>query len=501
MELDFTQCKLTPYPHQVRGIQQLFKNKRFGLFWEMRLGKSFAVAATASFLFQAGLLDAVLIACPAQVKDVWANKELGEITKHVFVPWKHISFDSSTSDYADILAQAVEDRLLFITLSHELLRQEDARGDFPRVKEIINCLEGKKTWLVFDEAAAFGSYKSLQTKSAMHLIKGLKPERLTLLDGTPIGNSPIEQYSKFKLLGEDVLGYSSFFHFRAVHQITETNVFAKRGKSFVGFKNQHLIDRRVRPFCEYLEQKDCLAMPEKVQTFLTIPLKPKSWARYCEFRDEMVAELDSGILTAQHASVKVLRLAQMCSGFVGGVENEVTLQQETVELSKETLEGIMNWLEIRYSENVGFKCVVWCRWRPEIERLVNALETTSRLHTRVLCAYGAKKTYANQLHPGDTYDGPLVVVAQPQALRYGVNMSKATSEVFLSQDYNRITRSQAIERLQAPNGRATTLVLDVLVTGPNGQKTVTWDIKQSLDGKEEVARRTAGEWKRVLTEE
>ena len=332
-------------------------------------------------------------------------------------------------------------------------------------------------------------------------MKSNPPSRVTLLDGTPIGNSPVEQYSKFKLLGEDILGYGSFFHFRAVHQVAQANTFAKRGKQYVSFKNQQLIDRKVKAFGEYVEQKDVLGMPERVNTFLTVALKQKSWARYCEFRDEMVAELDSGILTAQHASVKVLRLAQMCAGFVGGVENETTLQQETVELSDETLDAVMDWLERRYSEDVGFKCVVWCRWRPEIERLVKVLETTRRFHTKVLCVYGAKKTYNNQLHPDNPYDGPVVTVAQPQALRYGVNMSKACTEFYLSQDYNRITRAQSIERLQAPNGRATTLVVDTLVTGPSGQKTVTWDIKTSLDGKEEVARRTAGEWKRVLLEE
>jgi hypothetical protein len=513
IEVDFSKCVLPPYDHMKRGIKRLIERPRYGLFWEMRLMKTSTVISAASFLHQAGELDAVLVCCPAQVKDVWGHSDIGEVKKHAFVPSVYYELNGETEEYVDMLMQATKHELLFAGVSHELLRQEDAFGEFPRSNYLAKALAGKKVWVVYDEGAAFGNWKSLQNKSALDLNGRLKPVRKSLLDGTPIGNSPMEQYSKFLVLGRDVLGYNSFYHFRGVHGVMAPHTFKQydqgKGekvdrtvKKQVGFQRQEIIDRKVKEFCEYLEQKDCLDMPEKVWEKLPVRLGQKSWSRYCEMRDELVAELDSGILAVNNASVKVLRLAQMCAGFVGGVENEVTGQIETVELSSEACDSVMDWLHRRFAENVGFKCVIWCRWRPEIERLHARLTGKVKpLHCPVALSYGAKKTYDNELHPDSGYDGPFVLIAQPQSLRYGVNLSKAPVQLFMSKDYNLVTRAQALERVQSPkekSKRDTTLCIDVAVIGPSGQRTITWDIDAALETKEQVARRTAGEWKRAL---
>ena len=172
MDLDFSQCILPPYKHQERGIRQLVQNKRFALWWEMRLGKTKSVIDTASFLFQVNQVQVVVIACPAQVKDVWGHKEIGEIKKHCFVPYKVWEFNSITSDYLGMLVQAVKTELVFITVSHEFLRQEDAHGDFTRVNQLLGVLDNLNWWLVIDEAAGFGNYKSMQTKAMLKLRNG-----------------------------------------------------------------------------------------------------------------------------------------------------------------------------------------------------------------------------------------------------------------------------------------------------------------------------------------
>lgn len=500
--IDFNKCVLPPYAHQKRGTSRLFLKKRYGLFWEMRLGKTKAVIDAACFLKEQGLLDALVISCPAQVKDVWGHKELGEIKRHHFVPVKVQTFDARTEDFFDLICQASGGPdLLFAMVSHEFMRQEDAHGDWPRSRFLAQALAGKRVWTVYDEAAAFGNWKSAQTRGSVRFNELLAPDRVTALDGTPIGNSPLEQYAKFKVIDPSILGYKSWFHFRAVHQNTEKNEYATRGKKYVGFKNQERIDVRVREHCEYLEQKDCLDMPEKVMQKVPVRLGHKAWAAYCGMRDEMVAQLESGVLSAEHASVKVLRLAQICAGFAGGVENEGTGRIEVAEISDETTAWIEAWLEARYRENLGFKTVVWCRWRPEIERLWARLGR-AKFFSKVGISYGGKKTYDGELHPEHPYHGPYILLAQAQSMRYGVNLSKADNELFASKDYNLVTRRQSIERIQAPKeslgGRATVLVTDVLVTGPYGERTVTFDVDEVLEKKDSIARRTAGEWKRIL---
>lgn len=164
--------------------------------------------------------------------------------------------------------------------------------------------------------------------------------------------------------------------------------------------------------------------------------------------------------------------------------------------------ALVNWLDLQLEADENFKCVVWCRWRPEIERLVAILK---KAHPEIQVGqqWGDLKT-ENFLHPDHPYQGPGVMVCQGQAVQYGVSFAKAPAQVFLSQDYRLIMRLQSEQRIQddvKKLGRNTTLMLDMLVTGPEGQRTVIHDIVRSLRAKEDVSRRLAAGWKRVLKEE
>ena len=112
--------------------------------------------------------------------------------------------------------------------------------------------------------------------------------------------------------------------------------------------------------------------------------------------------------------------------------------------------------------------------------------------------YSKGEVNTELLHPTHPYDGPLVLVAQPQAARYGKNFSKADTAVYLSRDYNLVTAAQSEDRIQAPG--QLNFLLDCLVTGPGGQRTITWDIRKSMVSKAVIAHRTASEWKKALAE-
>jgi hypothetical protein len=116
--------------------------------------------------------------------------------------------------------------------------------------------------------------------------------------------------------------------------------------------------------------------------------------------------------------------------------------------------------------------------------------------------YGEKKHGFEMLHPKHHTRWPFVGIAQPQSAQYAFNFSKADTVVYLSQDYNRITRAQSEDRVQAKGaGRSTTQLFDVVVTGPRGQKTIVHDIIRSVREKEDAEKRTAQDWVRALTEE
>jgi hypothetical protein len=497
IELQTSRFKLPPYPHQLAGVKTLLKKKVYGLFWEMRLGKTKCIIDTACTLFDADQLDVVVIECPAQVKDVWIDEDLGEISKHAFSLYHLWNYDSRREF-------AVPNFMLptFIVTSFEFLRQENAHGEFPKVDALIEALKGKRVWHVIDEASAIANHKALQTKATYKLRQAC--ERVTELDGTPAGNSPMDLFAKFMVLDKEILGYKSFWEFSRNHTVSR-KVTLKGRKPFnkvIGYQNLEYITDRTKPFCEYLKQTDALEMPEKVRTFFTVPLSTATWKVYRQLRDELIAELDTGTVLLKNSAAKVTRLAQLCAGFLGGIESsdsEPSSIPDTQELSSETTDAFVAWLKERLTENPNFKCVVWARWRPEIERLHSRLLKEFFYTVKIGLCYGGHKD-ENFLHPDSGLDTAAVMIAQVQAARFGNNYSKADTVVYLSQGYDLVSRSQSEDRVQAPNGRKTTLMIDVIVTGPDGQKTITHDVAKTLATKESIATRTTNEWRKVLSE-
>jgi hypothetical protein len=491
IQIDPTRWKLPPYAHQVQGVRDLIAKPVLGLFWQMRCGKSKAVIDAACELHQAGELDVVVVVAPAQVIEVWKDKELGEIEAHCWV-----SYSVSSSKKGFFVSG---DYLSFILVSLEYLRQEGNKAcSYPKVDELLFVIRGLRSWLVIDEGSALGTPTSAQTRAVLQLRKGF--ERVTMLDGTPAGDSTKAVYSKFKVLDPKILNFKNQKQFLLRHAVYDK---PGRYQRVVGYKRLEELTAKSAPYVSRVEAKDVLDMPSKVRSFITVPLTPKTWDAYRSLRDQAILEIEKGICVVQHAPVLVMRLAQICAGYIGGVHLDKPISEQTeitsaFELSSEATDGLLDWLRLRLDEDPSFKCVVWSRWRAEIERL------NSRLYGEFNdmdqgTMWGELKT-ENFLHPRSAHNpkDAGIMVCQPQAAQYGVSFAKATTAVFLSQGYSLVARQQTEDRIQSPDSRSHSYLVDVLVTGPKGERTVTHDVRAALLKKEDVALRTIAGWKQAL---
>lgn len=472
-------------------------------------------------MFEAGVIDTVLIVGPKQVVDIWIERNLGEIKTH---DWSKARIHEFKKIDGIFLPHGLP---AYVASSVEFLRQRGPRDNYPFVDNLLASLAGRHVWFVFDEGSVLGNHKSDNTKAMIALRSGAPITRVTLLDGTPRGNSHLSFYSKFKMLSPAILACKVFEQFRARYSelvkvphkwVTDPVTNERRAVAthveVVAEKNMDDFTRRTAPYCDYLEQ-DVLDMPKKVPGILTVAMSPKCWKAYCDMRDELVAEIEQGVCAVGQAAVKSMRLAQLCAGFLGGVNEYTQMTFEpgvyvnpsdgascsapiTVEVADEPTEMLMGWLKLKLAEDKNFKAVVFSRFVPEIQRLVARLDVADIPYGQ---KWGGESDYQNELHPRSNHEGPFILVCQPQTAQYGNNFSKARTTVFLSQDYNRITRAQSAERVQADGAGATTAELDVVVTGPRGQKTIVHDIIASVREKEDAEKRTAQEWKRILQEE
>jgi len=198
-----------------------------------------------------------------------------------------------------------------------------------------------------------------------------------------------------------------------------------------------------------------------------------------------------------------MRLAQLTSGHLGGYEcrynNEDLDLIETQDISDEKLRWCVQHLHERED---SCYIIIWCRWRRERERLAEMLVKLKDVSCFQL--YGGQpkveRAAAVSLFSNAPIEGDkkVILVAQPHAGGHGLNLIAATEHIFLSNDFSLGIRLQAEDRSHRPGQLHPVLYIDVIATGPDGQKTIDATIFKALRNKKSVAEMTTAQWRKEL---
>lgn len=516
IEINPTRWKVRPFAHQVEDVKSIVRRPAFALFNEMGSGKSKSAIDGACELFANGLIDTVVIICPAGVKNVWLNRELGQIVRYAWVPSLVVDFRNRTKNLNVTTNLA---KLTWVVASYEFIRER------VHEKTLIAFLKTRSTLLVLDESWCIKNHKAAQTQACFKL--GEAAARRLLLNGTPIANTPMDLYAQFAFLDENIIGCQNYYHFRAR--------YAKMGgfnmKSVVGFHDLDDLNRRTAPYLRRVLKRDCLDLPEKVggiesetPNFIEVSLSAEAWRIYCEMKRDMIAYLGDRCAIAKVAAVKGLRLAQITAGFIGGLvetlsedEQDFELVPDNVELpqlpltigpilreppreiGREKLDAIFGWLNERQIQ----RALIWCRFRPELERFYDLAREDERFAGyKFHKIYGAQSRTERQAaeREGEMGTGPCLTFGQPQAGGMGLTLVSFDTEIYASNTHSLKDRQQSEDRLHRPGQRNVVTILDVLATGPMGQKTANHLVLKALRKKENLASWTTQQWLAALRE-
>jgi SNF2 family DNA or RNA helicase len=498
-DLDLSQCRFAPYDHQVIGIRALIANPVFALFDEMGAGKTLQVIVAAQILFRMEIIDRVLILVPASLRDVWFDIELGELSKHL---WDNLP--SLVSEYRGKIRnwrRGPEDvgELRWVVTNYEFIRDKD------RIKRLKGIC-GPKTLLVLDESSAIKNRKSLQTKACKALRK--KCGRIVLLNGTPISNSPSDMFSQGQTMSPDILDCPTPQHFRSRYAVMGGFL----NKQVVNWINLDDLQERFAPYVLRRLKKDCLDLPEKLPSVvMTVPLSPQTWAMYKEMRDEMVAWLtESSASAASQAIVKAIRLAQITSGYLGGVQ-QILMEEDggqiefegAQEIGHEKQEFVSELHAEMLKQDPDLKLLIWCRFKPELFRLIKEAEKTGIPVGRIVGGQKREERLATMkmLHPDTAPPGPCLVGGTYGTGGKGHNFSAAHTVVNMSYDYSLEKALQSADRVHRPGQIHPVSYFDIIATGPQGQKTIDHHIVKARRNKENIANLTTSAWVSVLREE
>jgi SNF2 family DNA or RNA helicase len=519
--------QFTPFQHQLVGVQHLIEHAFCGLFDDMGAGKTKQTIDASQIMFDMGLINRVIIVAPASVRSVWFDSELGQIRAHGWNDLRHIvsEFHSRIRQWRQGPEDAPE--LRWIITNYEFIRSKD------RVKQLLRYC-GPKTLLVLDESSAVKSHRSMQFKACLKLRK--KCGRVVLLNGTPYENSPGDIYSQCDIMSPSILDCSTWSHFKSRYAKVKTIHTNIKVEVIVGWHNLDDLKSRVAPFVIRRLKKDCIDLPEKMAPVpLEVPLLPATWKIYKEMKTEMVAWLSSQVAASSMiAATKIVRLAQITSGFVGGVErlideNDIDQNERpdfmrpiveksqmmfddlepintdgTRFISREKLDFFLDWLNERLESDRQLKVLVWCRFKPELLRLVEEVKAMGGFTVHAFHG-GQTKTEREEalraMDPRTAPYGPQILAATMGTGGRGINATAFHIAVNLSNDYSWGKYAQSTDRIHRPGQLHSCSYFDLVAVGPQGQRTIDHAILAARAAKADMAEWTTRAWIRALQDE
>jgi SNF2 family DNA or RNA helicase len=512
--------------HQRTGVRALMDHPAFALFDEVGCGKSKQVVDAAQLLYQHLVIDTVVVLTPGFARSTWADPDpvLGEVAKHAWASTPNIIHDYRGD--ADQLHQDFADPSLhWVVSNYELIRREQ------RLLPLMRALRTRRVWLVCDEGWALKGWS--QQMRAVRRLRAQCAARCTLLNGTPLADGkPSDLYYQLQVLDPDIIAARS----RAEFQARYCMMGGFQGRQVIGHHDLDDLNRRIAPHVLTRRTRDCFDLPPMLDPVtISATLSPSSWDVYRQMRDDMVAWLNGQPSISLHAVVKALRLAQITSGYLGGLEDDPSVPEmgtetpdlgtmpswlrekvspdtpplrqdaltitgpQTRELGREKLDALLEW--VSRQDPTLTSILVWCRFRAELERTANALRA---IFPDVYTLQGGQSREDRDrakraLAPGSR--ARVAVVGNTKAGGASLNFSGTHTAVYMSHSPSLLERTQSIGRIERPGATRPMLIVDVVATGPKGQRTIDHHILRSLRQKDDMARWTVDQWRSAIRAE
>jgi SNF2 family DNA or RNA helicase len=342
-------------------------------------------------------------------------------------------------------------------------------------------LLNKRVLFAIDESTTIKSPSAARTKNTLRLAKYAVHRRI--LTGSPVTRSPLDLYTQCEFLDPALLGFSSYYSFRARYaEMVDRSAGGRTFKQVIGYKNLDELNELLQPFSYRILKKDCLDLPDKVYTTRKIEMTPEQKKAYDEIKRYAMTELsNSEQVSVTSVITQLLRLHQISCGFTR------TDTKQDVELKSARLEELMNILE----ETEG-KVIIWANYRYDIQRILRAIQDQ----------YGKVSVGA---YYGDTTDDERrntvqlfqdksselkYIVGNTQTGGYGINLTAANTVVYYSNNFDLEKRLQSEDRAHRIGQVNKVTYIDIIC-----KNTVDEKIVNSLKAKQDIASKVLGEEK------
>ena len=455
--------KTQPYEHQRVALRKGATQSVFGFFMEQGTGKTKVTIDNAVYLYNMELLDTVYVIAPNSVYTNWK---------------KEIELHSSANNYIyqhkiDKKFYPKKDRLNWYLMNIEAFSH---KSGYNKGLELVEQ-RGLTTMMVIDESTTIKNRTAKRSKNVLKLGKGVRYKRI--LTGTPVTKSPLDLWSQFAFLDEDLLGFKSFYSFRARYCIMQSRpVGGNRRIEFpVSYINLEQLEEKILPYTHRVLKKDCLDLPPQIWQRRNIYLSNEQRNAYEILKEHARVVIQDKQSSIHNKLTEIAKLQQVCSGFLYSDDGKL------VELSNAKLDELLNIIE-----EIEGKIIIWATFRHSIQKIEETLQKKYG-EKSVVTLYGDTKKRSEVVDNFNDPRGSRFLVSNPSVGGYGLTLNASSYQIFFNNSYNLEERLQAEARNHRSGQKADKVTYIDLVA----IKTIDEFIIKALKEKITISAKTLGE--------
>lgn len=502
---DFSDHDVRPLADFQRvAMQMSLGQEATGLFMEQGTGKTPTTIARicleAKRTRQGKMGDPrmmrILIVCPNQVRRNW-QKEFGRFAT---TPGKVTQIKGGQLNRFKLLSSAMKDEQ-DCAFSACIIGYDTLPNDIEFFKSVPWDL------IVCDESHYFKASGTRRFKTLRQL-QALSHRRM-LLTGTPIGNSIMDLFAQLEFLGEGLSGFSNFNAYRKFHgKFAKDMVASDQGRmKLEGVANVPLMKERLSRLTFSITKEEAgLKLPPKVPVWYEVNMTPRQAEFYKKLATQLAIEIKADMgrgsdrtLTAEHILTKLLRLQQICSGYISWdiIQDPDTgdiLQEKRIEQigpANPKIDAVVS-MYLDPQRDPNSKMVIWCCFVEDIQAISQRLSIEGIRHG---CYYGKTSAVEREAIVDAFNNDPemKVLICNPQTAGEGLNLHGydvdnpdgptapcyAGDTIFFSVNWSYIQRSQAEGRTHRRGTKMPVRVVDLTVPG-----TIDEEIRNRVAAKE-----------------
>jgi len=330
-------------------------------------------------------------------------------------------------------------------------------------------LEEKWDCIIVDESLLVKNRKAKRTETIKELVRNVKPEYLWLLSGAPISRLYDDLWSQLNII--DPKRFSSYWRFVEDYCILESNEWSKY--NIIGNKPDasELIKEDLADIYFHRTQEDVLDLPPWNIENVEIPMGKYQDKVYAEMEYNFLAELgeDNSVLAPNHLA-QMVRLIQLAS-------NPALLE------GKDESNKWSAVLEMLQFEELPV--IVWANFIPTAKFMRDKI---IRAGFSVELLTGATPALERGKIVDRFQDGQLdVVIAHPAVGKYGLDLYKAKTVIYMERDWNGDNYFQSLNRVRHVDAQYAPHIIQLLScrSGEEGGETIDHVIDKILQSRRE----------------